>query len=295
MWTGDRSCPRCGQPRGPLAAPPPPQPTVAEPAWSAPVQRPLDARGAGTAPGAAATQPARRDVHSPPPEDRRRKNGVLVAVAALLVVAVVVAGVVLFRDGMLGGRAAEASTPEAPATIREPSADATAPEKPSDSGVEKLPTTGEPLTAGATVTAPPASADATDGNGDTTSYEASNMLDGDPETTWRMDGDGSGETITFTFDDEQTISRLGLVNGYAKTDPASGADRYAQTRRITAVTWTIGADRFDQRLEDRDRTLQTLAIRPVKGDEVTLEIDRVTQPGNPTFDQTAISEVEILG
>ena len=121
------------------------------------------------------------------------------------------------------------------------------------------------------------------------------MLDGDPETAWRMDGDGTGKTITFTLEDPATISRLGLVNGYAKTDPKTGEDRYAQGRRITTVTWTVGKQTFRQRLDDSDGTMQSIAVGPVQGQQITLRIDATTAPGDPNFDKTAISEVQILG
>ncbi len=290
MWTGDRHCPRCGQPRS-QAVPAAPRHEAVAPAWSA-AQHDDDPAPWQTS---SAVTTAQQERDAPPPRPgRRRKNGALVAAAALLVVAVLVAGTVLWRTGALGGDTESAAAAPAP-TASEPAGDPTPADEPSEGAVERLPTTGDSLVEDARAQVPSTSDDATDGNGDTTSYEAANMLDGDPETTWRMDGDGSGESVTFTFDGERTISQLGLINGYAKTDPASGADRYAQTRRITRVTWTIGADSFEQRLDDGDQGLQPLAIRPVKGDEVTLEIDRVTRPGDSSFNQTAISEVEILG
>lgn len=350
LWSGDRRCVRCGQPRGQVLAPPPPPPPPTPFAWddqgaqttqvldpvppAPPVQAVPPAPPVQLAKAVRATPPVpppppppapvpeaagpwagsallpSPEQQGPLPEPRQHQRRGVLAVAALLLVAVVVASAVLWRSGLLGGSqagdrsavaAVSPSSPGASASSR-PSAsgssDASATSDPAASAATPSPlaTTGVSLVSSSTVArVPSTSSDATDADDNRVNYAWPNMLDGDPETTWRMDGDGAGETITFTLQDPATISRLGLVNGYAKTDAKTGEDRYAQGRRITAVTWTVGKQSFRQRLDDSDEAMQSLAVGPVKGQQIALRIDAVTAPGDPNFDKTAISEVQILG
>jgi len=127
---------------------------------------------------------------------------------------------------------------------------------------------------GATATAPRTSGDSTDAVGRTTTYAAANLLDGNTGTAWRMEGDGTGTTLRFTFGQVQQITEVGLVNGVAKVDPHDGAD---------PVT---------QRLVDGTRDLQLLAVPPVSAREVTLTIGEATRSGGGSrYDRTALSEV----
>ena len=87
-------------------------------------------------------------------------------------------------------------------------------------------------TADATAEAPRTAPSTEDVDGNPTSYDASNMLDGVPETAWRAAGDGSGLKLVFTFPEKVRISEVGLINGYAKTatdDAGKTFDWYAGT------------------------------------------------------------------
>jgi hypothetical protein len=143
--------------------------------------------------------------------------------------------------------------------------------------------------------APSTSPDGVDGAGRRTTYVAANMLDADPTTAWRMDGDGTGAVLTFTLDQPRPITQLALVNGFAKTDPATGDDRYIQERRILRVSWFVGGRGYQQLLTDGVRQLQWISIPRVQTATVQLRIDAVTEPGDPDFDKTAISDVLIAG
>jgi hypothetical protein len=147
------------------------------------------------------------------------------------------------------------------------------------------------------VTAPSTSPDSADSGGRTTDYAAANVLDADPATAWRMEGNGSGSSLTFRFDAPVRITEVGLVNGFAKVDPYDGTDRYEQGRRILAVTWTFdsptGPVTVQQQLVDGDRDLQLVPVAAVETSSVTLTIDAVTSPGaGGLFDRTAISDVQ---
>jgi len=112
-----------------------------------------------------------------------------------------------------------------------------------------------------------------------------------------MNGNGSGRTITLTWNHDVTIATVGLINGYAKVDPATAVHRYQQERRIVQVTWSIdGHEVAQQSLADADPNPQSVSLpKPVSGKRVVLRIDAVTAPGDPGHNYTAISEIEVTG
>jgi len=124
------------------------------------------------------------------------------------------------------------------------------------------------------------------------SYAAANLTDGVADTTWRCDGQAIGETITLTLPDKTAVGEVGLIPGYAKTDPATGDDRYAENNRVTRVRWTIGDIVVDQKMSGStdDRSLRLLRVPKTDADEVQLEILAVAKGSRNT---TAISEVQI--
>ncbi len=143
---------------------------------------------------------------------------------------------------------------------------------------------------------PATSRPAPDAAGRPVTYVASHLVDRKPGTAWRMDGDGTGSTLVFTFDRLVTFTSVGLVNGYAKVDPVDGTDRYPQMRRILRVTWTFdGASPVPQFLADGDHTPQSIPVAPVTARVVSLSIDATTLPGEAGFDWTPISEVYLTG
>jgi hypothetical protein len=136
---------------------------------------------------------------------------------------------------------------------------------------------------------------ARDAAGVTVSYTGSHLVDGDPSTAWRMRGDGRGRTLTVTFSRPVRLAKVGLVNGYAKVDAASGTDRYAQQRRVTRVVWRAGGvGPVTQALVDGARTPQLVAMvtPPIRTLTVTI---LATAPGNPHFDYTALGEIALEG
>jgi len=135
---------------------------------------------------------------------------------------------------------------------------------------------------------------ATDGAGRPVSYVPEQLIDGKLNTAWRCNGNGIGQVVAFTLPTGTSIAEVGLVNGYAKVDPASGARRYGEYRRITQVTWTFANGMsFQQSLTDGVKTLQKLSIPAQAGDTVTLTINASTQPGSTSRgrDAVLISEV----
>lgn len=163
---------------------------------------------------------------------------------------------------------------------------------------------GEPeeLAGLATADAPRSDAGSVDiATGEPTTYEPSNMLDGDPTTAWRVTGDATGDSLTFSFDEPVTLTAVGLVNGYAKTsvdDSGTEFDLYAGGRRVLEVAWVLdGGDPIPQVLVDGDREVQLLDLGAVEASTVELRLVRVSAPGTGpgARDKTAISEVSLSG
>jgi hypothetical protein len=138
-------------------------------------------------------------------------------------------------------------------------------------------------------TAPPSR----DSAGRKVTYVPANATDGKADTAWRCPGTAVGEQLTLRLGGETDVAEVGLVPGYAKTDPESGVDRYAENNRITRVRWTLGdGESFVQRLDPNasSRALQLLRVPRTVTDTITLEILRVARGPRNT---TAISEIAI--
>jgi hypothetical protein len=214
--------------------------------------------------------------------DRGRRSRALRVVGAVVVLAALVLGAWLVGQALGGDDDAPASGDPSPTGSVEEGED------PVDH------------TAEASAAAPRTAPSTQDVDGNPTSYDASNMLDGVPETAWRVVGDGSGLKLVFTFPERTRISQVGLVNGYAKTstdDEGTSFDWYAGHRRITEVTWNFGVgDLVRQDLED-GRVVQTIDVGPVEVRKIVLKIVATTDPGEGPArrDFTAISDVFLAG
>jgi len=130
-----------------------------------------------------------------------------------------------------------------------------------------------------------------DATGRRVDYDPSKVHDGDMTSAWRCDGSGVGERVTIDLPEQVTIGEVGLVAGYAKTDPRSGADRYAENNRITRVRWVFSdGSSVTQKLDGSatNRDLQTVRIPRTEADRVVIEI--LSSRRGPR-DTVAISEV----
>ncbi len=132
-----------------------------------------------------------------------------------------------------------------------------------------------------------------DGAGNQIAYPPTNVYDGDMTTAWRCNGRGVGQSLTLTLAEAGRIGEVGLVPGYAKTDPRSGVDRYAENNRLTRVRWTFAdGTSVVQRVDGAaaNRSLQTMRIPLTDSDTVVLEVLASTPGPRNTM---AISEVRI--
>jgi hypothetical protein len=125
-------------------------------------------------------------------------------------------------------------------------------------------------------------------------YSASNVLDYDGNTAWveGAKGDGIGESLTLTLPKPAPLSRVGIVNGYAK-DPKL----YANNNRVAELAVSIdGAEPFHVAIPDEFLRKETYFFdlpqrkEPVK--TVKLTITRVHR-GSKHAD-TAISEITLV-
>jgi tRNA A-37 threonylcarbamoyl transferase component Bud32 len=199
----------------------------------------------------------------PAPARRRRRGGVVVAAAVL--VALAAAGVA-FALWPSAGSSPPTAGPRA-----------------------HLIRTGVQVTA--TATAP----QSTDGAGNVVTYVPGNVVDGHVETAWRAPGNGAGVTLTLLFDNPVDIVRIGLIPGYAKSDPATGVNRFFQDRIVREVEYELpGRDPITQDL--RPSPVPQFVQVGVTTTRLTIRIARTSPPGGgPRFDYTAISEVYVYG
>lgn len=134
-----------------------------------------------------------------------------------------------------------------------------------------------------------------DGGGNTVSYPPANVLDGMYDTAWRCDGDGVGQILEITFAGPVTVTGIGIVPGYAKTDGFDNTDRYAQNRRISAVRYTFdGGTSVTGNLNSSAtyRSLQLTAVPDVRTSRMTVTILN-TVPGEGMNDQPAVNKMAI--
>lgn len=240
------------------------------------------------------------EVEQPPPavppyaEPRRPRApwGMWALVAAVLVV---LAGLGVW---LLTGGSDDSGTASRPDGSRPAQAETTT-ESPPPGDDSPPPADPADVTSVATIEAPATAPPGQDVQGNRVDYEAANMLDGVPETTWRMAGNGTGAEIVLTLPDATRLRSVGLVNGYAKTaTDARGRelDWYHGNRRVERVEWvfddgtTIGqdlADSTDLQFVDVDVTTTTVRLRLVT----------VSAPGTgrAARDYTAISDVSLVG
>ena len=129
--------------------------------------------------------------------------------------------------------------------------------------------------------------------GNPVTYEPARAHDADLSTAWRCPGNGRGERLTLTLPEGTAVAQVGLVPGYAKTDSASGEDRYAQNNRITRVRWHFddGSSHVQRmRGNPADRSLRTLRVPETVTSWVELEI--LASAAGPR-DTVAVSELAV--
>jgi hypothetical protein len=228
--------------------------------------------------------------------------------AAVLVLAAAGAAAFIATNGDDGGQARSSDTSEttetteAPTTTAPPTTTTTAPPTTTTTAPPTTTTTAPPTTT--TIAGPPrplaigqvavpaTAPNANDACGDTTTYGARNLTDGNRQTAWRMEGDGSGDWLTIQLNGQHRIRSVGIVPGYAKVDPCDGTNRFTENRRPTAVTWQFeDGTRRTQSLQDAGQ-MQTINV-DAQASTIRLRLDSVTPNTGRNF--TAVSEIAVTG
>jgi len=237
----------------------------------------------------------------PTPHRRSPGIGLWIGAAVGLVVVLLLGAFLLLGGGSDSGP----STPESASPLVPKSHHSTsAPPSSTSSSLTSAPTsapTGSPTeVAGLSTASAPAHAPAAvDFAGHPVTYVAPNMVDGVVDTCWRTAGDATGMVLTFRLDQPTLITKVGLINGYAKTAVAGGRryDWYQGDRRVLSVTWIFDdGSTVDQQLSET-RTMQTRSVPPVTTSSVHVRITSVSAPGHgpAARNDTAISEVSLVG
>ena len=135
-------------------------------------------------------------------------------------------------------------------------------------------------------------ADGQDACGTPVPFSPARVGDGDPTTAWRVDGPGRGSYLVLRFGEPVRVDRIGIIPGYAKTDPCDGTDRFFENRIVTRVRYGF---------DSGDSVIQDLALNPqlqfrqvdVVTTEIRIEIVRTSDHGGRNY--TPISEVAVYG
>jgi hypothetical protein len=137
-----------------------------------------------------------------------------------------------------------------------------------------------------------------DACGNPVSYPAANLLDGNPETAWRVLGDGIGSSIELRLARPYLISEVQLIVGYAKYDPCDrGVDRWPQGYRAAELRIEFG-DGSSSNVALRDvREMQAIRLdQPVRSDLIRLTVLN-SNPPLVSFPNryAAVSEISLIG
>lgn len=242
------------------------------------------------------------ELPSSEPEPPRRRRTLLVGILAILVIAVA-AGIgtyLIVRDPDSGGSSSPSAADDSTDGASDPGESGSPSPDDTDEPTETRSPSGPPkqVAADADVSVPATAPAGVDVSGNRVSFDADQMLDGDPETTWRMEGDGTGASLTLTLPEDTQLTEVGLINGYAKLadDGGKKIDWYLSNRRIDEVTWI-----FDDGTEVNQQLGETKQLQTMGVDATTrtveLRLDTVGAPGKGPNgrDFTAISELSLKG
>ena len=249
-----------------------------------------------------ATPPAAPPTAPRAPEYGRPNPGIGLWIGAgvAMLVVLLLGGFLLFHGSGGGGSADSGPPPLIPKTHHTTASHST--HSPSAPATSAPPSPVGPPTnvAGLARASAPGHAPAgVDFAGQPVTYDASNLVDGRFDTAWRVPGDATGTELTFRLDHPTRLTRVGLVNGYAKIAYEGGRrfDWYSGNRRVLGVDWIFGNGSSVSQQLGTNRTMQQIAIKPVTTSVVRLKITAVSPPGNgpAARNDTAISEVLMLG
>ncbi len=150
-----------------------------------------------------------------------------------------------------------------------------------------------PIAASASASAP----GGVDAGGNQTSFEPEKVADGQPETAWRVPGDGQNQFVQLDFDPPVRMREIQVIPGYAKIDPYDGTDRFRQNRRVrkARLEFSNGTSYTVDFADDRNFQVVRLP-QPVLSNYVRLVVLETTPlEDQNSRDFTPISELVVVG
>lgn len=165
---------------------------------------------------------------------------------------------------------------------------------PSATAVQFGPIPSNELRLSASQTAP----DGVDSCGNAVAYPASNVIDGNPATAWRVLGDGVGSSLEIQLSRPYLVSEIALVIGYAKRDPcAANVDRWPQGYHITGLALSFDDGSVQNVVVSDSRELQQIRLpQAVRTERIRLLITSSREPSvDFAIRYTAISELSLVG
>jgi hypothetical protein len=225
--------------------------------------------------------------------------------AVVLLVAVLVLGFFLLLQGSGDDTPSSASSP---ALVPKPHPSSqSAASRPSSSAPSSAATSAAPAPKGkatevaglALASAPRNAPPGVDFSGQPVTYVPANMVDGRPDTCWRVSGDATGMELTFQLAQPTKLSQVGLINGYDKIAFSNGRsyDWYAGNRRVMSVEWVFDDGTVVPQQLGFSRAMQRMTIEPVTTQTVRVRLTSVSPPGHgpAARNDTAVSEVSLKG
>jgi serine/threonine-protein kinase len=135
-----------------------------------------------------------------------------------------------------------------------------------------------------------------DSEGNTTTFDPENTLDGRLETAWRVPGNGRGEWLEITFRDSVFVNGVGIVPGYDKIDPYDGVDRFYQNYVVKTVILEFSDGTRRECSFEHRRDMKFCNVGGIRTTYVRIVITDTYPPSSPDpRETTPISEVQIIG
>lgn len=284
---------------------PPPPPSVPTPPGSGGARFPLYADEVHAAPGTTGPTPPPPPASEPGHRDRRRRGAWPWLVAAVVIL-LLAGGTYWFglRDDSSDDGTTTADDQSTAETTQDGASDPATPDGDETQGDDPTaptepPTEPEDVTDGVDASGPRPVQPGQALDGSTVRYPASNMLDDDDTTAYRIPGNARGDEIVFRLPEKTEITEVGLVNGYAKRDTAGNrtVDWYAKNRKVMRVEWVFDDGTTVTQELRRTTDLQVVSVDAASTRTIRMRILSVSPPGPGPLGKnvTAISTVRFRG
>lgn len=132
-----------------------------------------------------------------------------------------------------------------------------------------------------------------DSQGNRVCYPASNVIDGEPATTWR-ESMSKNPWIEVELSETAAVTGIVIVAGYDKIDPYDGTDRWPQNHRPRHVR--VHLDDVEEGVHELadTREWQEIDVQPQQARRVRLVIVDSYPPREGNRPYVAVSEIRVL-